>query len=81
MHFNRDGLKYATMLYTTKDYYCIDAGFDIFKIYETYAHEAGLFAECILGRQEPLSREVLIKPVEIVAAIDRSLRTGKRVEL
>lgn len=81
LHFNRDGLKYATTIYTTKDYYCIDAGFDIFKIYDTYAYEAGLFAECILGRQEPLTGEELIRPVEIVAAIEESLRTGARVEV
>ena len=81
LHFNRDGLKYATMLYTTKDYYCIDSGIDIFRIYDTYAHEAGLFAEMLLGREEPLPKQMLLKPVQIVSAIERSLETGLRVEI
>lgn len=81
LHFNRDGLKYAINLYTTKEYYCIDSGIDIFRIYDTYAHEAGLFAEMLLGRAEPLPKQMLIKPVQIVAAIEQSLRTGQRVEI
>lgn len=81
LHFNRDGLKYATTLYTTKEYYCIDSGIDIFRIYDTYAHEAGLFAEMLLGRAEPLPKQMLIKPVQIVSAIEKSLQTGQRVEI
>lgn len=81
LHFNRDGLKYATMLYTTKDYYCIDTQIDIFNIYSTYAHEASLFAQMILGKAEPLSRETLLDPVKIIAALEQSLETGKPVEL
>lgn len=81
LHFNRDGLQYATMLYTTKEYYCIDSKIDIFNIYDTYAHEAGLFAEMIYGRCEPLPKQMLIKPVQIVAAIEQSLKTGMLVTL
>lgn len=81
LHFNRDGLKYATTIYTTKDYYCIDSGIDIFHIYDTYAHEAGLFAEMLLGRAEPLDARKLIIPVRAVAAIEESLKTNSRVEL
>ena len=81
LHFNRDGLQYATMLYTTKDYYCIDTEIDIFNIYDTYAYEAGLFAEMLHGRQEPLSKEVLIKPVQLTAAIEQSLKTGALVQM
>ncbi|MBP3633460.1 MAG: Gfo/Idh/MocA family oxidoreductase [Oscillospiraceae bacterium] len=81
LHFNRDGLKYGTMLYTTKEYYCVDTEVDIFNIYDTYAHEAGLFAQMIHGEAEPLDEQALILPVKIVAAIDESLKTGKLVTL
>jgi len=81
LHFNRDGLKYATMLYTTKDYYCVDTGIDIFNIYNTYALEADLFAKMILGEKEALDVEKLIKPVQVVAAIDKSLKTGMMVNV
>ena len=81
LHFNRDGLKYATMLYTTKDYYCVDTGIDIFNIYNTYALEAGYFAQMVLGKKEPLDAEKLIKPVKVVAAIEESLKTGMLVSV
>ena len=81
LHFNRDGLKYATMVYTTKDYYCVDTGIDIFNIYDTYAHEAGLFAQMILGKHEPLDKDALILPVKVTAAIEKSLQTSMPVEL
>lgn len=81
LHFNRDGLKYATMIYTTKEYYCVDTGIDIFNIYNTYALEADLFAKMILGEKEPLDAEKLIKPVQVVAALEESLKTGTMVQL
>lgn len=81
LHFNRDGLKYATMLYTTKEYYCIDTQIDIFNIYHTYAREASYFAQMLLGKKEPLSRDTLLDPVRIVAALDESLKTGRLITL
>lgn len=77
LHFNRDGLKYNTTIYSTKDYYCIDTGIDIFNIYNDYAREAGYFAKMLLGEKEPLCKKTLLRPVEVVAAIERSLCSGK----
>ena len=77
LHFNRDGLKYNTTIYTTKDYYCVDTGIDIFNVYNDYAREAGLFAEMLLGRKEPLDEKTLLRPGEVVAASERSLQSGK----
>lgn len=77
LHFNRDGLKYNTTIYTTKDYYCVDTDIDIFNIYNDYAREAGYFAEMLLGRKEPLDEKMLLRPGEVVDAIERSLRSGK----
>lgn len=76
LHFNRDGLKYSTTVYTTKEYYCEDTEIDIFNVYQDYAREASYFAEMVLGNMEPLPGDMLIKPVKVVAAIDRSLQSG-----
>ena len=81
LHFNRDGLRYGTMIYTTKEFYCLDTEIEIFQIKEMYAQEADVFADLLHGKTESLSEEEMVRPIEVLAAIERSLQTGQRAEI
>lgn len=75
LHFVASG-KPACLVYGKYENYCFDI--DMSQIYPI---EAAYFAELLHGRAPSLSAEKLTKPVHMVAAIQKSLDTGKAVSL
>lgn len=76
LHFNALCRTYCCTVFgaNQNDHFDID-------ISAAYGLEASYFADMLLGKRDPLPSEVLLKPVQMIDAIERSLATGGMVSL
>ena len=76
LHFNRSSKEYSCLIYGANE----NRTFNI-DISNIYAQEAEYFAEMIQGKSPAFSEDVLLMPVVMIDAIEKSLSTGSCVAL
>ena len=76
LHFNALCKTYRCTVFGAYENYHFDID-----ISAAYGLVASYFADMLLGKRDPLSSEVLLKPVQMIDAIERSLATGGMVSL